>query len=285
MQWKEKKIMETDSMNCLLCCLKHVACSLSYAKQIMNGHGKNSELDHRIDFLGQLVNLEHHLSTYNQKYAFDVREYREGLQNRSMMPKNDDLDILRKIYSTLQSGHIPIQQIRLEKLDSFPSIVFLNINNAEYFNLCYTLIKRFAKNYSKIYYIDSNIDLAEYADVSKISFADIQEKYVWLFNNEQTLIIRETELDKSYPLTFNDDFPKLIEKDKYKPYFQNRNIQEYIKNNKIQPYPFTKYGFILDKKICCSNTVKMKNLNFCVYTSDQAFQSIKKYFDIDHTDK
>jgi hypothetical protein len=32
--------------------LKHISTALSYGKEIISGHGKGSDLDHRIDFLG-----------------------------------------------------------------------------------------------------------------------------------------------------------------------------------------------------------------------------------------
>jgi hypothetical protein len=41
-----------ETMVCFECVEKHLAGALSYAKEIKSGHGKDSELDHRPDFLG-----------------------------------------------------------------------------------------------------------------------------------------------------------------------------------------------------------------------------------------
>jgi len=41
-----------NNMKCLSCALKHISVALSYGKEILSGHGKGSELDHRPDFLG-----------------------------------------------------------------------------------------------------------------------------------------------------------------------------------------------------------------------------------------
>jgi hypothetical protein len=49
------------NMVCYECVLKHLAAALSYGKEIISGHGQGAELDHRIDFLGEITNAEHHL--------------------------------------------------------------------------------------------------------------------------------------------------------------------------------------------------------------------------------
>ena len=48
-------------MICYECVLKHIAGALSYGKQVLSGHTLGAELDHRIDFLGQIKNAEDHL--------------------------------------------------------------------------------------------------------------------------------------------------------------------------------------------------------------------------------
>lgn len=41
-----------DSMKCWDCALKHLAGALSYGKEILTGHAKGAELDHRPVCLG-----------------------------------------------------------------------------------------------------------------------------------------------------------------------------------------------------------------------------------------
>ena len=40
-----------DSMKCYSCVLKHLSTALSFGKEILSGHSKGDELDHRIDFI------------------------------------------------------------------------------------------------------------------------------------------------------------------------------------------------------------------------------------------
>ena len=60
-----------DSMKCWDCLLKHLAGAVSYGKEVMSGHGRGNELDHRIDFLGELINAEHHAETMDS-HLFEI---------------------------------------------------------------------------------------------------------------------------------------------------------------------------------------------------------------------
>ena len=91
--------MDSSEMGCLECLQKHLAGALSYAKEVMEGHGEGSALDHRIDLLGEMVNAEHHLELLDGALLMDLRALRRGLQGRGMAPVEGDLLELRRIWS------------------------------------------------------------------------------------------------------------------------------------------------------------------------------------------
>ena len=71
-----------DNMKCFECLLKHLAGALSYAKEVIAGHDGNNELDHRIDFLGEVVNAEHHAELIDENLASQIKAFRAYLQGR-----------------------------------------------------------------------------------------------------------------------------------------------------------------------------------------------------------
>lgn len=259
-------INQTNSMNCLNCCLKHIACALSYAKEILDGHGKDSELDHRIDFLGQLINLEHHLICYNRQYALDLREYREQLQAHSMIPKIEDLNKFRKMYIDLQNFKKQKNINEIELIDSSPAIVFISIQNENFLDLTYKMILKNLKNYTKIYCLNSQIDLSNY-NIEKIKKEDIKEQYVMIFYDEKMCPLKEINcLQKN--IRFN--YPLIIKTDEFK---QIQNI-----NNRIPKIYDNQQSFHLSRKLCCSNSYRIKTLKYCYIVNEQALNSLKDYF-------
>ncbi len=54
--------MTYQSMDCPQCVRKHLANAISYAKEVLSGHGAGGDPDHRPDLLGELGNAEHHLA-------------------------------------------------------------------------------------------------------------------------------------------------------------------------------------------------------------------------------
>ena len=67
-------------MDCLQCVRKHLANAISYAKEVLAGHGEGGDPDHRPDLLGELGNAEHHLSV-NEQYI-DFRDNVLNLRRR-----------------------------------------------------------------------------------------------------------------------------------------------------------------------------------------------------------
>ena len=78
-----------DSMKCWDCALKHLAGALSYGKEILTGHTKGAELDHRPDLLGELVNCEHQAELLDRELFNRVSTLRKQLQVRHVFVTAD----------------------------------------------------------------------------------------------------------------------------------------------------------------------------------------------------
>lgn len=275
--------MGTKSMNCLFCVLKHIAGALSYGKEILNGHGIEKDLDHRIDFLGEIINAEHHLELFNAKQAQRVRLYREDLQFRSLRLIEGDLAFLRELYKRIEKGNqeqseIPIKET--EKLSSPPAILFLEIKNQQFFNLCFTMIKRCMSNYSAVYCLSSDIDLASYPEITKINYEDIKEEYILVYPDEKSILLKKMDCMDKLPLSDQGVFPFHGSKISLKSYIDNRDYQRYIRENKIKIEGISN-GFILNRKLCCSNRYNAQIKTFCYIENQEAYYSLKEYLKVD----
>ncbi len=92
-------------MNCKSCALKHIAAAISYGKEVISGHGKGAELDHRPDFIGELVNAEHHLEMLNPGLHVKVTSLRRRLQEIDHTPGIVEINLLRQFWLQLDTGN------------------------------------------------------------------------------------------------------------------------------------------------------------------------------------
>ena len=100
-----------ENMNCPNCALKHIAAAISYAKEIMAGHGKGADLDHRPDFLGELVNAEHHLKAINQNLFAFVVKIRRHVQDTQTTPSETIVMRLRKLWASIETNYLDGENI------------------------------------------------------------------------------------------------------------------------------------------------------------------------------
>lgn len=105
---------DSQSMNCLQCVRKHLANSLSYAKEVIAGHGMGASPDHRPDLLGELGNAEHHLETMPEfaDVLDKVLQLRRRLEGQGYVPNAGMLEELRNLWLSLDQ--------RVPPLDGFP---------------------------------------------------------------------------------------------------------------------------------------------------------------------
>lgn len=104
--YKAKGItMETintaENKSCPACFRKHISAALSYAKEIMAGHGENADLDHRPDLEGEIVAAEDHANAMRTMgYVTALRKLRHELDALGWHPAEDHLATLRKLWNS-----------------------------------------------------------------------------------------------------------------------------------------------------------------------------------------
>lgn len=92
---------KSPDMNCVECLRKHISGALSYAKEVMNGHGADAELDHRADLEGEIKNAEDHAAQItNGNYRDPLRDLRHKLESQEWIPMLEDLNLLRRIWKS-----------------------------------------------------------------------------------------------------------------------------------------------------------------------------------------
>lgn len=96
-----KEPVKTDSMDCVACFRKHIAAALSFAKEIMAGHGAGDDLDHRPDLAGEIASAEQHAKEMTVAgYAKALRELRHRLDAQGWETTPDDLSLLRRLWKS-----------------------------------------------------------------------------------------------------------------------------------------------------------------------------------------
>ena len=291
-------------MKCFQCALKHTATALSYGKQILSGHGEGADLDHRIDFLGELTNLEHHLKLLDENLCVEVKNYRQMIQAKKVNLSEEDLQYIRELYKKIEAVQDGDKSIvkKESSINSTPCVLFIHIQDKNYFDLCYKKLKENLVDYSKIYYLKSDIDLSGY-DVEKIEYKDITEQYIYLMNEKQ-LVLRHfsakallrvqdykadfnmkpiiEELKKNQPYYYYQNFPCVVEKGNFWQFVDKETPLTYYCNKyKADEYKLFQVAIKLDKVLCCSNKSRMKTAIYLHIDNEVALDSVKKYFHID----
>lgn len=293
-----------ESMKCFQCALKHTATALSYGKQILSGHGEGADLDHRIDFLGELTNLEHHLKLLDENLCVEVKNYRQMIQAKKVNLSEEDLQYIRELYKKIEAVQDGDKSMvkKESSINSTPCVLFIHIQDKNYFDLCYKKLKENLVDYSKIYYLKSDIDLSGY-DVEKIEYKDITEQYIYLMNEKQ-LVLRHfsakallrvqdykadfnmkpiiEELKKNQPYYYYQNFPCVVEKGNFWQFVDKETPLTYYCNKyKADEYKLFQVAIKLDKVLCCSNKSRMKTAIYIHIDNEVALDSVKKYFHID----
>ena len=93
------------------------------------------------------------------------------MQGKDVLLEANDLDFIRKLYLKVENVKDGIKNVSMkaEPLHENPDVIYLNASNKDFFDLSYKTLKLHLKNYSKIYVLNSSIDLSEYNFISSIS--------------------------------------------------------------------------------------------------------------------
>jgi|GEM_PF-3455681 len=219
-----------NTMICYECVMKHLANALSYGKEILSGHTRGAELDHRIDFLGELGNAEHHLELIDRNLFMAVSNFRRAMQSKKNIPDSGDLELLRKFFlivekrsegtvsgttavpfaaqrqsngrpmgaSRMNANGITMPMPDIRHYEKPLDIVFPKVTNREYFELALKSIRKFAENAGRIYWIESDIDMKEF-DVEKLeSFSDPKLSEHFMYWQENMCLLRRLDLLGSF---------------------------------------------------------------------------------------
>ena len=130
-----------NSMICFDCVLKHISAALSFGKEILSGHGLGSDLDHRIDFLGEIVNAEQHLELIDQNIFTEISDFRKRLQGENILISNSDFEFIRAVF--LKVERLKLNPIKnpaetssfYKELEKNPVIVYEKVNKKNWFDL------------------------------------------------------------------------------------------------------------------------------------------------------
>lgn len=300
-------------MNCYTCVYKHISGALSYAKEIIAGHGKGAELDHRIDFIGELVNLEHHLELVDSGLFQELRNYRESITEKHVQIDESDLQFLRDLFIKIENFETgnEIKAINQNAILDDIDIIYHKVENMEHFKLSLASVQKHLKHIKNIYVLSDKIE--EFAGISGINlvnlnlidFVNQNESENFAVISENCVILKQTD-SRNIPPTFCNQkidvqtlsFLKQRNIVNYKN-FDNRKIQiinkeKFIQSNKdyVGDFPLTvyfnsfnihsvnelQYIVSINGKICCSNKSNLKIRNFAVY-SDSGFEHLKNYLD------
>lgn len=298
-------------MICYECVLKHLSAALSYGKEIISGHGKGADLDHRPDYLGQIVNCEHHLQLIDKKLFDEISTYRKQLQSKKIQIDQNDLAFIRRIYNLVELKEDGIDSApKVERImfEENPDVIYLEVKNRKQFQFSYELLKKNLVNYNKVYVLNPEVDLTG-IDVQVIN--ETMKDFIKRENLTQNLVIMYgntsflKEIDaRSIPTSFTMNIKnhrqifkqakqigitgKMQIFDYIKAQIVNKNEFSSIVSEYTGKYPLTAYNMLLDKNnaapdnlltvdveraVCCSTKNELKTKRF-VRWNDEAFQSL-----------
>ena len=298
-------------MKCEECVLKHLSAALSFGKEIISGHDENNELDHRIDFLGEITNAEQHLELIDKELFDDISSFRKNIQSKDVHVDVNDLSYIRTLYRKVELvKNKEAFTITYNEYLSPLDVVYINVKNSDYFDLSYNLLKKNLINYGKIYVVNSDIESSKY-DVIKIDEdifefmkrSDLSENVI--FMNENMSFINTFDAKKIFPtyLTTNRSSIDIIKEmprkggrvfnfEDVKPQPINvKKWNEVIDQNYVN-FTSVYFNLIDDKKVndnfatvevikpvCCSVKQALKTKKFIRWNED-GFNSLKSYLKI-----
>lgn len=273
-------------MICYDCVLKHLATALSYGKEIIAGHGLGNELDHRIDFLGEITNCEHHLELIDNVLFDEFSTFRKAIQGEDIKVTKSDLDKIRLFFTKVEKLKFnpATNSDFYTELSHNPVIVFEKVTNKNFFDLSVRTIKQNLTDYDKIIVLKSDVVLDDAEVLNKTLKEYVEtatEDFILFYENtgiNKTISARKIKNSFTYRLP-QQSFVKTLEYLRKKEVTGTIGCFDYIKPQKINPqkmnsvlndysgdYPVTVYNYLTDdnsmlddlsctafadRKICC----------------------------------
>ena len=95
----QKELSSMKNMACWSCVIKHICGAISFAQEVMSGHGMDAELNHIPDMLGDIIQAERHLAALSEKnVAEKIYAVRQRLENSEYAVGEDTVAALRVIF-------------------------------------------------------------------------------------------------------------------------------------------------------------------------------------------
>lgn len=298
-----------SDMKCEQCVLKHLSTALSFGKEIMSGHDETNELDHRIDFLGEISNAEQHLELIDENLFNEISIFRKNIQEKDVKINAEDLLFIRTLYRKVQlvKNKESYSDDQYTVYSSPLDVVYIGVKNIDYFDLSYKLLKKNLVNYNRIFVVDSELDFSQY-DVEKVdsnifefmkrdnltenvifmtqnmSFInafDAKKLFGSYLNNVKKIKEIHLEISNKYGRIFNfedvkpqpinvEEWNKLITRE-YKNY---TSVYFNMRDGKYANDTITTVEVI--KPVCCSVKQSLKTKKF-VRWNENGFQSLKNF--------
>ena len=303
-----------DSMQCFTCVQKHLANALSYGKEILSGHTKGAELDHRIDFLGELGNAEHHLELIDRELFLVISQFRKEIQEKDSKPDYTDLEKIRRLFLAVEKlseedGVMAAAELKTATDSSqSPDIVFPVITNREYLILTLESIRKYGHGWNRVFYLDSSADLSG-IEIEKItSFNDPALGESFLYWGENMCLLRNIDLRSANPVygftsgkrEYLELVPLIRKNNPDRPIYLFDGIApQPVKKSRVlelasavnTAYPLTLYfnslpamnaanaapvAVHVDKKICCSVKSRLGTCAFATW-NETGFEHLRQY--------
>lgn len=304
------------SMICFDCVLKHLSAALSFGKEILSGHGLGSDLDHRIDFLGEIVNSEQHLELIDKNIFTEISDFRKRLQGENILISNSDLEFIRAVF--LKVERLKLNPVKnptetssfYTELEKNPVIVYEKVTNKDWFDLSYKTVKENCKDFSKIVVLKTEVPLEE-VEVLNLTL----KEFVETATEDFILIPENSGFNKTFsakkifnsfsfklPENFFPAVPEFLRKkgieetvgcyDNIKPQVINPAKMREVLEEYYGEFPVTIYCYFqeknrvddltvtafADRKVCCGLKRDLESKNF-VRWNETGFEFYKSYLD------
>lgn len=296
------------SQKCFECALKHVATALSYAKEILGGHTEGNPLDHRIDLLGELCNLEHHLELLDGGLLTEAQVMRRILQSRGMAVNEADLQKLRDLYNGIEKKSVIPSKTHANAPQSVArsregyKVVIDAPSNSERFEVALQGLMENVLNPIEVYVLNPKIEIKESVTVVNPPLRDFVEGLdddVFVYMEENDVIINKCDLNllpdiylqervdkpdlytncKVYPYNWRCGAPHVLEREKFLKTYETDVLNDYFIRNEIKP-AYNAFGYVVrvQQRLCCGNRSNAEQgYIYATALDDAGFASLKEW--------
>lgn len=297
------------SQKCFDCALKHVATALSYAKEILGGHTEGNPLDHRIDLLGELCNLEHHLELLDRNLLNEAQMLRRILQSRCMAVNEADIQKLRDFYVAIEKkSEIPSKTL-IEASRSVArsregyKVVIDSPSDSERFQVALQGLMENVLNPIEVFVLNPSIDVQGATVVNQPlkDFVEQLDDDVFVYMTENEYIINRCDFNllpdiflqekckgheqykecRVYPFEWDCGAPHILEKEKFlKTYHEDEDVLTcYYVRNGIKPV-YNAYSYVVrvEHKLCCASRGQAESgYIYATALDNDGFLSLKEW--------